>query len=33
LTNAGQRQVRKAAADWEQATAILARFLNPASEG
>ena len=30
LTKAGQRQVKKAAADWEQATAILARFLAPA---
>ena len=27
LTKAGQRQVRKAAAEWEQATEILARFL------
>jgi transcriptional regulator len=32
LTKAGQRQVKKAAADWEQATAILARFLEPAEE-
>jgi transcriptional regulator len=32
LTKAGQRQVRKAAAEWEQATAILARFLSPARE-
>jgi PadR family transcriptional regulator len=32
LTKAGQRQVRKAAAEWEQATAILARFLSPAGE-
>ncbi len=31
LTRAGQRQVRKAAAEWEQATEILARFL-PAGE-
>ena len=30
LTKAGQKQVQKAAADWEQATAILARFLSPA---
>ena len=28
LTKAGQRQVRKAAAEWEQATEILARFLS-----
>ena len=33
LTKAGQRQVKKAAAEWEQTTAILARFLTPASEG
>jgi PadR family transcriptional regulator, regulatory protein PadR len=32
LTKAGQRQARKAAAEWEQATAILARFLAPAAE-
>jgi len=32
LTKAGQRQVRKARADWEQATAILARFLAPAKQ-
>ena len=32
LTKAGQRQVRKAAADWEQTTEILARFLSPAEE-
>jgi transcriptional regulator len=32
LTRAGQRQVAKAAAEWEQATAILARFLSPAGE-
>ncbi len=32
LTRAGQRQVRKAAAEWEQATEILARFLKPAEE-
>lgn len=30
LTRAGERQVKKAAADWEKTTAILARFLNPA---
>jgi PadR family transcriptional regulator PadR len=32
LTRAGQRQVRKATAEWEQTTEILARFLNPAEE-
>ena len=32
LTKAGQRQVRKAAAEWEQTTEILARFLSPAEE-
>ena len=32
LTKAGQRQVKKAAEDWEQATAILARFLAPARQ-
>ena len=32
LTKAGQRQVKKAAAEWEQTTAILARFLAPAGE-
>jgi PadR family transcriptional regulator, regulatory protein PadR len=32
LTKAGQRQLRKAAAEWEQTTAILARFLAPAEE-
>jgi transcriptional regulator len=32
LTRAGQRKVKKAAADWEQTTAILARFLTPAEE-
>ena len=32
LTKAGQRQVRRAAADWEQTTEILARFLTPAEE-
>lgn len=30
LTRAGERQVRKAAAEWEQTTAILARFLEEA---
>ena len=33
LTKAGQRQVKKAAAEWEEATAIIARFLVPAEEG
>ena len=32
LTRAGQTQVKKETADWEQATAILARFLAPAEE-
>ena len=32
LTKTGQRQVRKAAAEWEQATEILARFLSTAEE-
>ena len=32
LTKAGERQVRKAAAEWEQATEILARFLSPVEE-
>jgi PadR family transcriptional regulator, regulatory protein PadR len=32
LTSAGRKQVKKEAADWEQATAILARFLAPAEE-
>src|SRR5882762_9543168 len=33
LTKAGLRQVKKAAAEWEQTTAILARFLTLAGEG
>jgi PadR family transcriptional regulator, regulatory protein PadR len=33
LTRAGQRQVKKAAAEWGETTAILARFLAPAEEG
>ena len=33
LTKAGQRQVAKATAEWEQTTEILARFLTPAQEG
>jgi transcriptional regulator len=32
LTRAGRLQVKKAAAEWEQTTAILARFLTPAEE-
>ncbi len=32
LTRAGQRQVKKATADWEDATSIVARFLHPAEE-
>jgi transcriptional regulator len=32
LTKAGQRQVKKATAEWEQTTEILARFLNPLEE-
>lgn len=33
LTRAGKRQLEKEARDWEQTTAILARFLSPAEEG
>jgi transcriptional regulator len=32
LTKAGQRQVHKATAEWEQTTEILSRFLTPATE-
>jgi PadR family transcriptional regulator PadR len=32
LTRAGRARVKKAAAEWEQTTAILARFLSPAEE-
>jgi PadR family transcriptional regulator, regulatory protein PadR len=32
LTKAGRRQLKKAAAEWNQTTAILARFLTPAHE-
>ena len=32
LTKAGQRQLRKTVADWEQTTEILSRFLTPAEE-
>jgi transcriptional regulator len=32
LTKAGHRQLKRAAEDWNQTTAILERFLNPAEE-
>jgi PadR family transcriptional regulator, regulatory protein PadR len=32
ITRAGQKQVRKATQEWEQATEILAMFLTPARE-
>jgi PadR family transcriptional regulator PadR len=32
LTRAGRKQLEKEARDWEQATAILARFLSPEEE-
>jgi len=32
LTKAGEKQVRKAAAEWEQTTEILSRFLEPNAE-
>ena len=32
LTRAGRKQLAKEARDWEQATAILARFLSPAKD-
>jgi PadR family transcriptional regulator PadR len=32
LTRAGHKQLRKEAREWEQATAILARFLSPGEE-
>jgi len=32
LTKAGERQLKRAAAEWEQTTEILARFLAPAQE-
>jgi transcriptional regulator len=32
LTRAGRRQLEKEAQDWQQTTAILARFLAPAEE-
>jgi PadR family transcriptional regulator PadR len=33
LTRQGRKQVEKEARDWQQATAILARFLTPAGDG
>jgi PadR family transcriptional regulator PadR len=33
LTRAGRRQLAKEARDWEETTAILARFLSPTEEG
>jgi PadR family transcriptional regulator, regulatory protein PadR len=33
LTRAGQKQLARAAANWEQTTAIMARFLSPGEEG
>jgi PadR family transcriptional regulator PadR len=33
LTRAGHKQARKATAEWEQTTEILARFLKPAEAG
>jgi PadR family transcriptional regulator, regulatory protein PadR len=32
LTRAGRKQVEREAQDWEQTTAIVARFLSPAKE-
>lgn len=32
LTKAGHRQLKRASEEWNQTTAILARFLNPAEE-
>ena len=32
LTKAGRRHLKKAAAEWEETTSILARFLSPAGE-
>jgi PadR family transcriptional regulator PadR len=32
LTRAGQKQVEKEAREWEQTTAIIARFLSPGEE-
>ena len=33
LTRAGRKQLEKETQDWEQMTAILARFLSPGKEG
>ena len=33
LTRAGRRQLERQAHDWQQATAIVARFLSPSEEG
>jgi PadR family transcriptional regulator len=33
LTRAGRKRLTRAAAEWEQTTAILARFLTPREEG
>jgi PadR family transcriptional regulator PadR len=33
LTRVGRKQLAKAAAEWEQTTTILARFLSPGEEG
>ena len=33
LTRVGRKQLEREARSWEQATAILARFLSPAEEG
>jgi transcriptional regulator len=33
LTRGGHKQLARAAANWEQTTAILARFLSPGEEG
>lgn len=32
LTRAGRKQLNKATSNWEQTTAILARFLNPSED-
>jgi DNA-binding PadR family transcriptional regulator len=32
LTRAGRKQLEKEARDWQQATAILARFLSPSGD-
>lgn len=33
LTRSGRKQIEREARDWEQATAIVARFLAPSTEG